>query len=302
MKTIALLAIIFITTLAAPDYRPLVLMHGLLAEQEAMSHIQSWVNQEFPGMYVKNIEIGNGRDDSLFMDLNHQCYLLAKQILDDPKLKRGFTIVGHSQGGLLSRCAIERYNLPAYNFVSLAGPMDGVYGVPVLNELCPDDDCPWLAEIFSEILEGSWMNPFIQTHISFAAYWKDPFNYQDYLKYSGFLADINNEKPEKNQTYKNNLIALNHMRLIYSTTDNIVIPPQSPWFYFYKQGSDTDVEKLKDSQQWSGDWLGLQTLSKAGKLSFDSVPCGHQDIPRDSCRQYFSVYSDLINTTFPSSD
>lgn len=138
MKTIALLAIIFITTLAAPDYRPLVLMHGLLAEQEAMSHIQSWVNQEFPGMYVKNIEIGNGRDDSLFMDLNHQCYLLAKQILDDPKLKRGFTIVGHSQGsfallahyhspkflgGLLSRCAIERYNLPAYNFVSLAGPM-----------------------------------------------------------------------------------------------------------------------------------------------------------------------------------
>jgi len=300
---IKLLVVIFILMglSLAQQYRPLVLMHGLLAGSEAMAHIQGWVTQDFPGMYIKNIEIGNGRDDSLFMDLNDQCDSLAQQILQDPKLSNGFTLVGHSQGGLTSRCAIERYNLPVYNFISLAGPMDGVYGVPDFNALCPDDLCPWLNTIFSQIVEGAWIEPLFQSYISFAAYWKDPLNYDSYLKYSIFLADINNERNEKNATYKSNLLKLNHMLLIYSTTENIVIPAMSPWFYFYAEGSDSTVLPLQNSTQWTEDWLGLKTLSDSGRLTFKSLPCDHQDIPRDVCKPYYiSEYRDLINTTLPS--
>jgi len=282
----------------AQQYRPLVLMHGLMTGSEAMSHIQGWVAQDFPGIYVKNIEIGNGRDDSLFMNLNAQCDSLAKQILADPKLAKGFTLIGHSQGALTSRCAIQRYDLPVYNFISLAGPQDGVYGVPDLNALCPDDLCPWLNDIFSRIVDGSWTEPVVQESISFAAYWKDPFDYNNYLKYSIYLADVNNELAVKNATYKSRLLKLNQMLLIYSTTENIVVPGQSPWFYFFPEGSDKTVLPLQNSTQWTGDWLGLRTLYESNRLSFKSVPCDHQDIPRDVCKPYYiSEYRDLINTT-----
>jgi len=282
----------------AQQYRPLVLMHGLMTGSEAMSHIQGWVNQDFPGMYVKNIEIGDGRDDSLFMNLNDQCASLAKQILEDPKLAKGFTLIGHSQGALTSRCAIQRYDLPVYNFISLAGPQDGVYGVPDFNALCPDDLCPWLNVFFTSIVDGSWIDRVIQSTISFAAYWKDPFDYDNYLKYSIYLADVNNELAVKNTTYKSRLLRLNQMLLIYSTIDDIIIPAQSPWFYFYPEGNDKTVLPLQNSTQWTEDWLGLRTLYDSGRLIFKSLPCDHQDIPRDVCKPYYiSEYRDLINTT-----
>ena len=54
-------------------------MHGLLASAEAMSHAQKWIEADFPvnpplrdfqGIYTHNVEIGNGRDDSLTIDMN----------------------------------------------------------------------------------------------------------------------------------------------------------------------------------------------------------------------------------------
>jgi len=166
--------------------------------------------------------------------------------------------------------------------------------------LCPDDLCPWLDDIFSQIVEGSWIEPVFQSHISFAAYWKDPLHYDNYLKYSIYLPDINNELPQKNATYKANILKLNQMMLIYSTTDNIVIPSQSPWFYFYSEGSDSNVVPVENSIQWTEDWLGLRTLYESGRLLFKSLPCDHQDIPRDVCKPYYPLYRDLINTTLPT--
>jgi len=119
-----------------------------------------------------------------------------------------------------------------------------------------------------------------------------------YYKYSTYLPDINNERPQKNATYRNNLLKLNHIHLIYSSTENIVIPAQSPWFYFYANGSDTTVVPIQQSDQWNGDWLGLKTLFTQGKLSFGSVPCDHQDIPRDVCKDYWPLYRPFINNTF----
>lgn len=66
------------------DWRPVVLMHGLLASAEAMSHAAGWIAADYPvisakvlnqflkGIYIHNVEIGNGRDDSMFMNINQQ--------------------------------------------------------------------------------------------------------------------------------------------------------------------------------------------------------------------------------------
>jgi len=283
----------------APNWRPVVLMHGLLAGAEAMSHAEGWIKADFPGIYVNNVEIGDGRDDSLWMDLNTQVEVFANVVKSDAKLQKGFNLICHSQGGLLCRAWIERHNNPpAYNYISWAGPHDGVYGVPDVNALCPDYLCPWLDDIMDLLVEGAWTDPFMQQHISFAAYWKDPYEYDEYLEYSLFLADINNERTTKNATYKANIISLNRMSLIYSTTDNIVIPKESPWFEFFAIDSDYIIEQWNQTHQYIDDWLGLQTLYKAGKLLHYSVPCGHQDIPRSSCKQYYDMYSrPLLNNT-----
>lgn len=96
------------------------------------------------GIYVHNAEVGNGKTDSLFMEINKQCDALAANISGDPKLANGFDIIGHSQGGLLTRCYVERYNdPPVHNLISWAGPEQGVYGVPDFN-------IPWLDKIMSE--------------------------------------------------------------------------------------------------------------------------------------------------------
>ena len=70
------------------------------------------------------------------MDINKQVELVAAQVAADPLLANGFDLIGHSQGGLLARAYIERFNKPPVRrFVSLAGPQQGVFGVPDFNAL-----------------------------------------------------------------------------------------------------------------------------------------------------------------------
>jgi len=293
------LNLILLFVACAQNLRPVVLMHGLLAGSEAMSHAQEWIAQDYPGMYIKNIEIGDGRTDSMFMQINKQVESFASQVLADPKLKNGFNLIGHSQGALISRAYIERYNNPkVYNYISWAGPHGGQYGIPELNEYCPDYLCPWLNDFMSLISEGAWTETWMQDNVAFATYWKDPFQYSDYLKYSSFLADINNEKPQKNSTYKQNIMSLNSILLIYSTEEEIVVPTTSPTFAFFKLGQESEVIPLRNTDQYVQDWLGLQTLDKNNKLFIQSVPCGHQDIPRDVCKPYYVKYTQaLLNNT-----
>ena len=80
-----------------------------------------------------------GKDDSLLMDINKQIESFAQTVRSDPELARGFNLIGHSQGGLIVRAYVERFNNPpVYNMISWAGPQAGVFGVPDFNSLCPD--------------------------------------------------------------------------------------------------------------------------------------------------------------------
>ena len=57
-----------------------------------MDTVISWVKKDFPEMYIKNIEIGNGYWDTFFLDINLQVESLAKQVAEDPNLKNGILI------------------------------------------------------------------------------------------------------------------------------------------------------------------------------------------------------------------
>jgi len=276
---------------ATPNYRPVVLMHGLMAGAEAMSHAQGWIEADFPGIYIHNVEIGDGRNDSLRMDINLQVQLFAQSVQNDTNLKGGFNLIGHSQGGLITRAYVERYNNPpVYNLISWAGPQDGVYGVPDVNSFCPDEFCPILNWLFDLLMGVDAPSQYIQEHYTFASYWKNIYHYEDYQKNNIFLADINNEKVMTNSTYKKNIMSLNTYVLVYSTNDTIVIPKESPWFYFFPTGSDRTVVPFNQTEQYTDDLIGLGTLYDQGKIAYYHVPCGHEDIPRAGCgQQYYEI-------------
>jgi len=263
-----------------------------------MSHAQGWIEAEFPGIYTHNVEIGDGQHDSLFMPFNKQIEVFAQVVANDSKLSNGFNLIGHSQGAMIARAYVERYNNPpVYNLISWAGPQGGQFGVPDFNWFCPDRYCPWINVLFDALLNG-FPSREVQNTFSFATYWKDPFRIKDYVKDSVFLADINNEREEKNATYRKNMISLNTVLWVDSKNDTIVIPKTSPWFDFYKDGSEHVTVPMNQTQGYAEDWIGLRTLNEADKMIFKTVPCGHEDIPRDVCREPYELWTrPLLNNT-----
>ncbi len=136
MRTLAIVGVVMATASAvamAATWRPVVLMHGLMSGASAMSHAQGWIAADFPGIYTVSVEIGNGRDDSMLMEMNKQVASFAATVQRDRNLTKGFNLIGHSQGAMIARAYIERYSgnpkfPPVHNYISWAGPQDGVYG------------------------------------------------------------------------------------------------------------------------------------------------------------------------------
>jgi palmitoyl-protein thioesterase len=277
--------------------RPVALMHGLDASAESMNGVEQWVKADFPGIYTHNIEVGNGKDDSWFMPIDKQVQAFAKVVQQDPNLAKGFNLICHSQGGMLGRAYIERYNNPpVHNLITWSSPHAGVYGVPDFNAICPDQDCPWLDEIMSALMEGK--ADVLQDHVAFAAYWRDPMNVTAFKAHNKFLTDINNMRDTKNATYKANMISVNAFLMMYTTGDFIVVPKTSPWFQFYADGSMSKVVQLKETDTYTGDWIGLQTLDRAGKLFAHQCNCSHQDYPRPDCKWAYDLYTKpLLNNS-----
>lgn len=273
-------------------YRPVVILHGVGAKAADMQLVISWIQADYPGIYAVSVEIGNGPSDSWFMPINQQVDEFAQTIKNDSNLKNGFNLIGYSQGGLITRAYVERYNdPPVYNLISWVGPQDGVFGVPEVNAICPDNLCPFFDWLFDLLLHGGSPSEFLQTHYSFAAYWKNPHDISGYLANNVFLADINNEKDTKNITYKKNMLSLNTYLLTYATLDSIVIPRVSPWFEFYAPNQEVNIVPFNQSQTYTEDWIGLQTLNKAGKLLFGIAPCSHQNVPTEACKPFYTQYT-----------
>lgn len=287
----------------AARMRPTVLMHGLTASSDKLDGVKGWIEADYPGMYVKNVEIGDGSIDSIFWGLEHQVAEFARQIRADPELKDGFNAIGHSQGGIITRAYVAFYNdPPVHNLIAWSGPEGGVFGIPEINSLiCNDTICPLLDEIADDLINGRWTEQVMQDNIGPAAYWRDPYNLTDYAKLT-LLAKMNNEIPNKNKTVKENMLKLNLFATAKADKDYVVIPPSAAWFNFFADNSNTTVIDYKDSEAYKEDWIGLKTLDESKRWIRWEVPCKHGDYPRESCKpwSYNNLVRSLLNNTLPS--
>jgi len=266
-------------------------MHGIGSDSGSMALPAQWISTVFPGIYVKNVEIGNGYWDSFFMNLNDQVDNFCEQIKADPNLQHGFNLIGYSQGSLVTRGFVQRCDgPPVYNYITWSGPHGGQFGVPVT-------EWTWM---FRDIWDMMYDSD-IQDHVTFAEYWRDPYELDTYLEYSVFLADINNEKSAKNDTYRKRMMSLNNLVLLQSTVDDIIQPPSSGWFQSYAPNNDDLVIPLRESDLYIQDWLGLKYLDEQNKLHLFSCDCPHADYPNEVCHPVFNNYTlPFLNNTLSS--
>jgi palmitoyl-protein thioesterase len=216
-----------------------------------------WIRDVYPDVYIKNVEIGDGVDNSINLGIRKQVMMLCDELKKDEALKDGFNLIGFSQGTILTRGYIEMCNdPPVYNYISWAGPQMGQWGAPGIPELVDEVIAPY---IYTSLL---------QEHFAPAGYWKDPYHREDYMAHSSLLADMNNEREEKNPTYKERLLSLNQMSLVYSPNDDFIYPPQSGWFGFFKWDSDKEIVPLQESDMYKEDWIGLRAIDERGDLFF----------------------------------
>jgi len=280
------------------QFRPVVMWHGMgdtCCNPQSMGFIKSIIEQYLPGVYVFSVEIGNSEEDDqwngFFKNINEQVSLVCSQLASNPNLTNGFNAVGFSQGSQFLRAYIERCNSPpVYNLVSIGGQHQGVYGLPK----CPgvnETVCEYIRELLDEGAYLSWVQSFLVQ----AEYWHDPFAEEEYVADCVFLPDINNEGDQKNETYKQNLISLNKFAMVQFTEDTMVQPIASEWFGFYIAGQDSQTQTLQQSDLYAEDWIGMQTLDKAGKLDFLSVVGDHLQFTE----QWFIdvVIGDYLNNT-----
>jgi palmitoyl-protein thioesterase len=270
---------------------PIVLLHGITSDTSELINVVNWLQQKLPNK-VFNIEIGNGKFNSIFKTMDWQLDQLCMTIYNIPELENGFHFIGMSQGGLLARGYVQRCNrFPVRNLITWVSPQAGVYG---FNEVYFD----W-SKVYS---------PFYQTIYSFAGYWKDPFQYDVYLANATFLPYLNNESPRLEQYaahgfdfYKNKerIESLDNFVMIWSGNDDVISPPQSGRFEFYdivcnKRKTPQCQEKINElvekyfdkadplpvqdffsSQQFSNNLLGLRTLYETKRLHMLETNCTH---------------------------
>jgi len=301
-KVAQLLFLLFFTHLAFPSakaWTPIVLWHGFshtCCEPLIMGKFIQALKEGMPGVYIKSIMIGNNEVDDLrysYQDsMNRQVSLVCKMIANDPNLKDGYNVLGYSQGGLLVRGVIQRCPSPPVKvFVSYASPQQGVFGV---FETCPDGLPPIPCNAFRTLSTQAYMD-YTQKNFMPAQYWHDPRKEDLYLAKSAYLADINNERSKKNQTYVDNLLKLEMLILVTHEKDGVVIPRESCSFGYYKPGQDKEILPMNQTRLYIEDWIGLKKLDQSGKVRQYLQPGEHVQInpewvKSELVEKYFKKY------------
>lgn len=280
MKSSKLSLLLLLAAVTTPvlAYVPIVLVHGVMSDDYGMAPTEHYIRKHMgEDVYIKNVQLGLGEFTSL-TNVYHQAKYLWAAIQSDPKLKNGFNFVVHSQGGLVARYYLEKYNNPqVFTYISWGSPQQGIFGFPGTF----DDRFAWL-----DYMEGYAHNVLyskaIQKLIGFAGYWHDTLHYDRYLQKACFLPFLNNEKDHEDAAlFKKNLCSLKNMVLVMSTAEDIVEPKVSCHFGFYKKGSKDEIEDLVDSQEYKDDKLGLRTLNESGRLHLRLASCTHAQFQED---------------------
>jgi len=125
---------------AGPPLHPTFFMHGLNGNSANWNQAIAAINTTNLGTFTYAFSDFSG-DPNSWEPLDHQISQIKKTlrsvVADNADIMSdGYNMVCHSQGALLCRCLIEyMVDHNVRNFVSLAGPHEGVYGWDFLMQV-----------------------------------------------------------------------------------------------------------------------------------------------------------------------
>lgn len=153
---------------------------------------------------------------------------------------------------------------------------------------CEADD--WACQGWQGLLRGNTWSAFVQNKLVPAQYFRNPKDLENYLEHSNFLADLNNERTIKNNTYKKNIQKLERFVMYVFEEDKTVVPKESGWFSEVNETTQK-VTKLQDRSIYVEDWLGLRSLDERDRLEFRTTEGGHMQLSEkvlvDTFERYF---------------
>jgi palmitoyl-protein thioesterase len=132
---------------------------------------------------------------------------------------------------------------------------------------------------------------------AFAGYFRDALNYKNYLKDPPFIAQLNNEVDRGSKMFekrRNRFKSLNRAMFVKFELDLIVIPPESAVFgefdsKYVKEGMDSElgIKKLRETDLYKEDLIGLKWLDEQGKLELVSFNKAHTEYNEKDSRSVF---------------
>ncbi|KAI6353753.1 hypothetical protein MCOR25_008896 [Pyricularia grisea] len=290
------------STLARPQQKPLanddddtplpvVIWHGLGDDYSAqgLRQVGEIVEAANPGTFVYFIRMDDNasqdRSATFFGNLTEQVQKACDDIASHPILSTAPAIdaLGFSQGGQFLRAYVERCNSPPVrSLVTFGSQHNGI----VDFKACSATD--FLCKGAMALLRGNTFSQFVQSRLVPAQYFRDPANnYDKYLESSNFLADINNERVLKNQTYKKNLAKLVNFVMFAFAEDTTVIPRETAWF---EEVNGTEVIPLRARKLYTEDWIGLRELDRNGGLKLRTCPGDHMQLSDELLNDTFSEF------------
>jgi palmitoyl-protein thioesterase len=287
---------------------PVVQMHGLgdfANNPHGMVPLAQSISDYLGGAYVINVQTGiNSIDDisnSYFMSLNDQVDFFAAVVSSDPALAHGFNAIGYSQGSLVIRGYIEKYNNPpVLNFISMHGPLAGISdfgdggGEFTGTETGTGTGTGNLSFQVTELLRSSAYTPEVQAGFAPSNYYRDPYLVDEYREHSSFLKNINNEirnsEAVKTKLQLLNWASLKSLCLVQAEKDTEIIPAQSSSFGFYEDGARNYILEFNETPWYEGDYFGLQTLDNAGKVHFHTTNAAHLEFNVNTVLDLVKLY------------
>ena len=252
---------------------PIVLWHGL---GDSYNSITKIIQDMYPGIYVYSIYVDENslkdRRASLLGSVEGQISQVCNEIQSNPIFYNGFDAIGFSQGGQFLRGLVQTCDqIKMRNLITWRSQHNGIASLPPCGTI--DFTCKSVTSLAKANMWSQW----VSTHIVPAQYYRNPSDLETYLLRSTWLADINNERGEKWQVYKERLKALSNFVLVMFEKDSIVIPKWSSLFAEFNETENT-VTPLQQRQIYREDWLGLKEMDENGKLHLITVPGNHLNI------------------------
>jgi len=257
---------VFCAVIAKQYSTPVVYMHGLGGNEKSGALYEALLKKYHPGQPFYSLSVNNGQQSykSLYEQIEDIKVVIQTLIDRYPKqFANGFHLVGHSQGGLLTRCVIEESdNFKVLNYVSLAGVQAGEYGLcERFGKSFGETDCRKLTTV---LYSNRYRNS-----TSVAQFWRSP-NPSIYRNGNVFLPVMNN-MAHANERRKKNILRLKHMYLFGSESDGVIVPWQSSHMGFYDSDGKSIVP-LEKQEYYVQDTIGLRTLKESNRLSIITVP------------------------------